>query len=84
MKQKILSTIFGRLAMKIRDRVGIVKTALFKEEAAGTITNDWMATFLVTKLCQPNRSFIDVGAHIGSTMPIRLLNKYLSKFDIAN
>ena len=66
MKQKILGTALGRLAMKIRDRIGILKTALFKEESAGTITNDWMATFLVTKLCQPNRSFIDVGAHIGS------------------
>jgi FkbM family methyltransferase len=65
-KQKILGTGFGRLAMKMRDRIGIVKTALFQEESAGTITNDWMATFLVTKLCQPNKSFIDVGAHIGS------------------
>ncbi len=66
MKQKILGTAFGRFAMKMRDRVEIVKTALFNEEASGTITNDWMATFLVTKLCQSNRSFIDVGAHIGS------------------
>ncbi len=65
-RQKILGTALGRLVMKIRDRIGIAKTALFSEESAGTITNDWMATFLVTKLCQPNRSFIDVGAHIGS------------------
>jgi len=68
MKQKILGTAFGRLAMNIRDRVGIVKVALLKEEAAGTVTNDWMATFLVTKLCQKNKSFIDVGAHIGSVI----------------
>jgi len=66
MKQKILGTAIGRLAMKIRDRIVIMKTVLFKEESAGMITNDWMASFLVTKLCQPNKSFIDVGAHIGS------------------
>ncbi len=66
MKQKILGTAFGRFAIKMRDRIEIVKTALFKEEAAGTVTNDWMATFLVTQLCQPNKSFIDIGAHIGS------------------
>jgi FkbM family methyltransferase len=68
MKQKILGTIFGRFAMKMRDRIEMVKTTLFKAESAGTVTNDWMATFLVTKLCQPNRSFIDVGAHIGSIL----------------
>jgi FkbM family methyltransferase len=65
-KQKILGTAFGRLAMKMRDRIGIVKSVLFSEESTGTITNDWMATYLVTKLCQSNKSFIDVGAHIGS------------------
>jgi FkbM family methyltransferase len=66
MKQKLLGTAFGRLVMKMRDRIEILKTALFREESAGTITNDWMATFLVTRLCQPGKSFIDVGAHIGS------------------
>jgi len=66
MKQRILGTVLGRLAMKMRDRIEIVRIALFKEESAGTITNDWMATFLLTKICQPNKSFIDVGAHIGS------------------
>lgn len=66
MKQVILNTFLGRIALKARDRFDILKVCLFKEEEAGTITNDWMATFLTTKLCRSNRTFIDVGAHIGS------------------
>ena len=41
-------------------------TAIFHPEAVGMIANDQMATVLVTKLCQPEKTFIDVGAHIGS------------------
>ena len=66
MKQLILNTVIGRIAIRARDRLDILGTALFKEEAAGTVTNDWMATLLVTRLCRPGKTFIDVGAHIGS------------------
>lgn len=65
-KQLILNTTLGRIALKARDRFDIMKSCSFKEEEAGTIINDWMATFLTTKLCRSNRTFVDVGAHIGS------------------
>ena len=68
MKQLVVNTLIGRTALKIRDRLDILRTALFKEESAGTITNDWLATFLVTRLCRSDRTFIDVGAHIGSIL----------------
>jgi FkbM family methyltransferase len=66
MKQNIIDTAIGRAAIKTRDRLEIVKAAAFKEECAGMIANDWVATFLLTKLCLSNRTFIDIGAHIGS------------------
>lgn len=32
----------------------------------GTIANDQTAETLVTRLCAPHKTFLDVGAHIGS------------------
>jgi FkbM family methyltransferase len=67
-KQRILGTVLGRLAIDMRDRFNILKVALHRKEYAGTTTNDWLATYLVTKLCGPNKRFIDIGAHIGSVI----------------
>lgn len=68
MKQRILGTVVGRVALILRDKLTIVKSALFKAESVGMVANDLMATFLVTHLCQTNKNFIDVGAHIGSIL----------------
>lgn len=35
-------------------------------ERVGTLANDQLAAYLVTRMCKPRSSFIDVGAHIGS------------------
>jgi FkbM family methyltransferase len=35
-------------------------------EAVGTLANDQLATTLITRICGSHRTFIDVGAHIGS------------------
>src|SRR5258708_27339873 len=32
----------------------------------GIIANDQLATTLITKICGPRKTFVDVGAHIGS------------------
>jgi FkbM family methyltransferase len=43
--------------------------AIYKRpEGVGTIVNDQLATFLVVRLCLPDKEFIDVGAHIGSIL----------------
>lgn len=47
--------------MRVRSRVEYWRTS---SEAIGTIANDQLAEFLVTRLC--DRTFVDVGAHIGS------------------
>lgn len=66
MKQMILGTTIGRIALSARDAFEILRTAYFHPESIGMLANDQLATMLVTKICQPNKSFIDVGAHIGS------------------
>lgn len=66
MKQVILGTPLGRSAMSIREKFEILKAVFTKTEILGTLANDQMATHLITKLCHPNKSFIDVGSHIGS------------------
>ena len=36
------------------------------KEALGTLANDQLAEHLLTRICSPDRVFLDVGAHIGS------------------
>ncbi|MEQ1558117.1 MAG: FkbM family methyltransferase [Methyloglobulus sp.] len=66
MKQLLLGSVLGRYALSFRDTFDILHTAYFNPENIGTLANDQLASNLVTKLCQPNKTFIDVGAHIGS------------------
>jgi len=68
MKQYLLKLKVGHFALDLRDKVEIISTAIFKPEAVGTIANDQLATYLVTRLCKNNGVFIDVGAHIGSVI----------------
>ena len=66
MKQKLLGTPIGRAALYLREKVDILCAANTDPERVGTVANDQLATKLVVTLCQPNKTFIDVGAHIGS------------------
>ncbi|NEP21784.1 MAG: hypothetical protein F6K49_07105 [Moorea sp. SIO3I6] len=66
MKQLILGTFLGKLAMATRDKIDRVKGAVTKSESLGTIINDQIATRLVTQLCDHNKTFIDVGAAVWS------------------
>lgn len=66
MKQKLLGNPIGRAALFFRDKIGILHTAYFYPERVGTLANDYIATKLVTRVCKSHKTFIDVGAHIGS------------------
>lgn len=66
MKQKILGTPLGRAMLSLREKFNIVHTAYFYPERVGRKANDQLAMKLLTSLCQSNKTFIDVGAHIGS------------------
>ncbi len=66
MKQFLLSGPFGRSAIFLRNKFDLLKAAVFSLEAVGTTANDQLATILITKICGSHKTFIDVGAHIGS------------------
>jgi FkbM family methyltransferase len=66
MKQMLLGSGLGRVALITRDAVQLLLVALRSPETVGTLANDQIATFLLTRLCLPNKGFVDVGAHIGS------------------
>jgi FkbM family methyltransferase len=65
-KQMIVGTAVGRLALSVRESMHLLRAMYSQPEIAGTLANDWLAGFLVTRLCQNDKTFIDVGAHIGS------------------
>lgn len=66
MKQLLLNSYFGHLALVFRDRMNLIFAAIFNPEAVGTIANDQLASLLISRICQSNSVFVDVGAHIGS------------------
>jgi FkbM family methyltransferase len=57
----MIGTAIGSLAMRSRARLQLYTSPL---ETIGTSANDHLAEYLVTRLAE--RSFVDVGAHIGS------------------
>jgi FkbM family methyltransferase len=65
-KQILLGSPLGRSALLLRDKLDLLKLAYFSPETVGTLANDQLATNLITKICGSNKTFIDVGAHIGS------------------
>ena len=66
MKRTLLGTPLGRFALTLRDSIQLASAASTRLEVAGTIANDRLAYVLVTRLCQASKTFVDVGAHIGS------------------
>lgn len=67
-KQLVVGTAIGRVAMRARDFVEVCQAVYSSPESVGTLVNDQSATRLVVSLCRPGASFIDVGAHIGSVI----------------
>jgi FkbM family methyltransferase len=68
MKRWLVGTRLGRLALSVRESVALAAAAITRAEAVGTLANDHLASFLVVRLCRPQTTFIDVGAHIGSVI----------------
>jgi FkbM family methyltransferase len=66
MKQILLGNPIGRTALFLRDKVQLLRESYFSAESVGTIANDQLATILITRICAPHKTFVDVGAHIGS------------------
>lgn len=67
-KQALIGTAIGELALKVRSTAVLVKQAIFLSETIGMQMNDDLAGKLVCSLCKTDKTFIDVGAHIGSVI----------------
>lgn len=65
-KGVLLGGGFGRVALAARGTLELLRAICGSSENIGTLVNDQLATFLITRLCLPKKGFIDVGAHIGS------------------
>ncbi|MEL7034866.1 MAG: FkbM family methyltransferase [Cyanobacteria bacterium J06592_8] len=52
--------------MSARSAINLWQLVYKSPEKLGMVANDNLATRLVTEICQSNKTFIDIGAHIGS------------------
>lgn len=68
LKQLVVNTRLGLRALHARERAGLLYAACFGISDLGTMANDYLATFLISRICAPGMTFIDVGAHIGSVV----------------
>jgi FkbM family methyltransferase len=66
MKQRLVGNPIGRAALFLRDRLELLSESCLSVESVGTTANDQLATLLITRICAPHKTFVDVGAHIGS------------------
>jgi FkbM family methyltransferase len=68
MKQYVLGGPLGKLALALKAKLEIMHAAHFRPEFVGTEANNLLSTEIITRICEPNKTFIDVGAHIGSVI----------------
>lgn len=68
LKRMLAGTGLGSAAVRLRDRLELVRSALGGSAELGDQRNNAIASRLVTGLRRPGRTFIDVGAHIGSVL----------------
>jgi FkbM family methyltransferase len=65
-KGRVIGTAPGRFLNSTRETFELVLTAYRRKENLGFLASDQLATYLVCRMCRPNKVFVDVGAHIGS------------------
>ena len=66
LKRFVLGSKIGTSLLSIRDNTNLFQALYESPEKLGTMANDLLATILVTKMCKSNKTFVDIGAHIGS------------------
>ena len=68
LKQMIVGTRMASLAMNAREKIGLIYAACFQISDLGRLANDHLATHLIARICASRKTFIDIGAHIGSVV----------------
>jgi FkbM family methyltransferase len=64
-KELLVGTTVGKIAFSLREAIARLKAPV---EQIPWMLNDSLARRILIRLCQPGRTFIDVGAHIGSVI----------------
>ena len=73
-KQILVGSFFGRKCFSLRDKYTLFHGSIYTPHVIGTLANDQLAFRLVTSICKPNATFVDVGAHIGSIIAMVSFN----------
>ncbi len=68
LKRMIVGTKLAQIAINAREKIDLVYAACFQVSELGTLANDHLAMHLIGRLCAPGKTFIDIGAHIGSVV----------------
>ena len=68
LKQLIVGTGLTPHFLNAREKIGLFYAACFQISELGTRANDYLAAHLISRLCAPEHTFIDIGAHIGSVV----------------
>ncbi len=66
LKQKLVGTAAGRLLESVRDNLALVQAIRTSPERGSRMLQDHCGRTLLSRLCEPDKVFMDVGAHIGS------------------
>lgn len=68
LKRSILGTPLAQLAIQAREKIDLTYAACFHISDVGRLANDHLATYFIARLSAPGKTFIDIGAHIGSVV----------------
>ena len=74
LRELLVGTWPGAIAQDIRARAELVWSSFARPWELGMRSNDHLASVLVSGICPTGRTFIDVGAHIGSIVAAVLRN----------
>lgn len=67
-KEFVIGTGFDCFLLEMRSRLSLVVSSLKSSPSIGTELNDYLATYLLVRLCGGDKTFLDVGSHIGSVI----------------
>lgn len=68
LKGFLITTTLGQIAFNLRDSIALHKAVSSDLENVGAISNDILSRILLDRLCEDDKIFVDVGAHIGSVI----------------
>jgi len=66
LKEMLVGTGFDGVLLRLRTKAELLTQANKRSLSVGTVMNDHLSTFLVVRLCDTDKVFVDIGAHIGS------------------